>query len=134
MIGPPDQPEGGESEGASQVKELSSEIKERLPETKLDLTPNSKEEKQEIRFARKININEADIDKLQEIPNVGINTAQAIIQFREEDGKFYRIEDLNQIDGIGKKTVEELQPHITVGKEYKEKAPAEEETGKIDIN
>ena len=134
MIGTPEQPGEGE-EGTSQVYELSTDIRDRLPNTELDLQPTTEDERAEIRYSRKININEADIDELQEIPRVGVNTAERIVQFREEGGVFYSLNDLTQIERIGERTVENMSPYITVGREYEEKAPAAEEAGaKIDIN
>ena len=48
-----------------------------------------------------ININNADVNELQNLPGVGESTAQAIIRYREENGKFKRVEDLKQVSGIG---------------------------------
>ena len=62
----------------------------------------------------KININRADSDKLQEIPGVGPATAQKIIEYREENGKFKSIEDIKNVSGIGSKTFESLKEYITV--------------------
>lgn len=62
----------------------------------------------------KININTADSGRLQDIPGVGPVTADKIIQYREENGRFASIEDIKNVSGIGDKTFEKLKDHITV--------------------
>ena len=105
-----------------------------LPRTLLNLTKASKAERQEIKFARKVNINQADKDELKKIPGVGEATAQRIVNFRREGNQFFRVEDLTQIKLIGNKTVQTLKPHITVGKEYEQRQSAQPKSQSIDIN
>ena len=62
----------------------------------------------------KININNADASKLQEIPGVGPVTSQSIIDYRESIGRFKSIEEIKNVSGIGEKTFEKLKEHITV--------------------
>ncbi len=65
--------------------------------------------------AEKININTAGSAELQELPRVGPKVAQRILDYREKNGKFSRIEDLMKVRGIGEKTFENLKDLITVG-------------------
>lgn len=62
----------------------------------------------------KININTADSIKLQEIPGVGPSTAQKIIDYRQNYGKFKSKEDIVNVSGIGEKTYENIKDYITV--------------------
>jgi len=62
----------------------------------------------------KININVADITKLQEIPGIGPVTAQKIIEYRENNGKFKTIDEIKKVNGIGEKTYENIKDYITV--------------------
>ncbi|MDO5491905.1 MAG: helix-hairpin-helix domain-containing protein [Bacillota bacterium] len=62
----------------------------------------------------KININTADITQLQTITGVGPVTAQKIIDYRTENGRFSSIEDLKNISGIGEKTFEKMKGDVTV--------------------
>ncbi|MEG0923648.1 MAG: helix-hairpin-helix domain-containing protein [Anaerovoracaceae bacterium] len=62
----------------------------------------------------KININNGDMDQLQEIPGVGPSTAQKIIDYRTENGRFTSKEDLKNISGIGDKTYEKLEDKIKI--------------------
>ena len=62
----------------------------------------------------KININTADSLKLQEIPGVGPTTAQKIIDYRQNYGKFKSKEDIVNVSGIGEKTYENIKDYIIV--------------------
>jgi competence protein ComEA len=61
-----------------------------------------------------ININTADSASLQAIPGVGPATADKIIGYRNENGKFKKIEDIKNVSGIGDKTFEKMKKKITV--------------------
>ena len=52
---------------------------------------------------RKININTADNDELQQIPGIGPVTAADIIAYRDANGPFTDPSQLLYIDGIGQK-------------------------------
>ena len=58
-------------------------------------------------FAEKVNINTASAEQIASaMSGVGESKAQAIVEYREQHGKFKSIEDLEYVDGIGEKTVE----------------------------
>lgn len=60
------------------------------------------------------NINTATINQLESLPYIGPVTAQRIIDFRQSRGPFKNIEALDQVKGIGPKTLEKLRPLITI--------------------
>jgi len=62
----------------------------------------------------KININTADAVKLQELDGVGPATAEKIIDYREQNGRFSSIEDIKNVSGIGEKTFEKMKGDIKV--------------------
>ncbi len=62
----------------------------------------------------KININTASPSELQQIPGIGSVKAKEIFRFREENGSFQKVEDLQEISGIGEKTVEKLKNFVTI--------------------
>lgn len=64
---------------------------------------------------RKINLNQATLEDLKELPGIGTSTAKRILEFREKNGPFERIEDLMNVRGIGEKKFLKLKDRITVG-------------------
>jgi competence protein ComEA len=58
-------------------------------------------------------INTATLDELMTLPNIGESTAQAIIAFREANGGIRNAEELDSVEGIGEKTLEELLPFVS---------------------
>ena len=62
----------------------------------------------------KININTADKQGLEEITGVGPTIAQRIIDYRQTNGPFQKIEDLKNVKGIGDKTFEKMKDEITI--------------------
>lgn len=62
----------------------------------------------------KININTADEDELQRLPGVGASTAEKIIKYREENGSFRKIEDIQNVKGIGEAKYNDLKEQIEV--------------------
>ena len=61
-----------------------------------------------------VNINLASMNELQLLPGVGPSTAQKIVDYRQQNGKFQRIEDIMNISGIGEKTFENLKDFIEI--------------------
>jgi competence protein ComEA len=61
-----------------------------------------------------ININTADSRELQKLSGVGPSTAQKILDYREQNGRFERIEDIKKVSGIGDKTFEKLKDKLAV--------------------
>ena len=61
-----------------------------------------------------ININLASKSELVSLPKIGPVTAERIIRYREEYGKFSTVNDLINVKGIGEKTMEKITSLITV--------------------
>lgn len=61
-----------------------------------------------------ININTASIQELDALPGVGEATANKIVNYREEKGKFNSIEEIKNVNGIGDKKYEELKTLISI--------------------
>ena len=62
----------------------------------------------------KVNLNTADQARLEQLPGVGPATAQTILTWRAKHGSFTRIEELQEVDGIGPKTYAKLAPLVEV--------------------
>ena len=62
----------------------------------------------------KININTANISELKQITGIGESTANKIVDYRENVGKFKKIEDIKEVKGIGDAKYESLKNKITI--------------------
>lgn len=62
----------------------------------------------------KVNINTANLDKLQTLPGIGEAMAKRIIEYREENGKFQSIEDIKNVSGIGDSKFEKIKEYIVI--------------------
>lgn len=62
--------------------------------------------------AQTLNLNQASEVELQELPGVGPVTAREIVQWREQNGPFSTVDALDDIPGIGAKTLEKLRPFL----------------------
>lgn len=62
----------------------------------------------------KININKATVEELSTLKYIGAEYAQKIVEYREKNGPFKKIEDILMVDGIGPKTLEANKDKITL--------------------
>ena len=60
-------------------------------------------------------INKAGKDALTTLPGIGDLLAQRIIDYREIHGDFTAVEDLLNVEGIGRKRLEQIQDWIVIG-------------------
>jgi len=70
--------------------------------------------KSPISIQRKINLNTATKQDLMMLPKIGSVTADRIIGYRAQVGKFSKIEELKNVKGIGDKTFERIKGEITL--------------------
>lgn len=61
-----------------------------------------------------VSLNAATLEDLDTLPGVGPVTAQAILDWRTQNGGFTSVDELLDVDGIGPKTFEKLKPMVTL--------------------
>ena len=61
-----------------------------------------------------ININSASIEQLETMKGIGARKAQAIVEYRLQNGNFASIEDLIKVKGIGSKFVAKNRAWLSV--------------------
>ncbi|MFP4687900.1 MAG: ComEA family DNA-binding protein [bacterium] len=93
-----------------------------LPETDFSLKELTRSELEKVRHRLKIDINTASAENLERISGVGPTTANAIIQYREQHGKFNNIDELTNVSGIGPATIETMRNQVKVGGETPRRA------------
>ncbi|AGB41823.1 competence protein ComEA-like protein with helix-hairpin-helix repeat region [Halobacteroides halobius DSM 5150] len=63
--------------------------------------------------SNKININLADKTNLKKLKGIGPVTAQEIITYRQQHGRFNNIEELKKVSGIGNRTLAQIRSRVT---------------------
>lgn len=81
----------------------------RMGEVDLPVQPLS----QRLSSGLKVNINTADATALESLPGIGPTLAQRILDYRQAQGPFARIEDIQEVSGIGPATFAKIQDLIT---------------------
>ena len=61
-----------------------------------------------------ININQADAKALTTLKGIGKDRALKIIEYREKNGPFEKVEDIMKVKGIGKKIFEQNKNVLSV--------------------
>ena len=62
----------------------------------------------------KVNINTASKEELDTLPGIGPSTAEKIINYRKENGKFKSIEAIKDVSGIGDSKYENIKDMIEI--------------------
>jgi competence protein ComEA len=90
----------------------AARVSERTPQ--VVYSASLEEVEDEAQGSLKVNINTADVDELDELPEVGPATAETIIEYRRTNGMFRSVGELEEIPGIGPETIKEIEPFATV--------------------
>jgi len=76
----------------------------------------------------KVDVNSADIALLDTLPGIGPAKAQAIVDFRAQNGPFSSPEALVQVPGIGPATLANIRMLVVCGADDASPAPTESST------
>jgi competence ComEA-like helix-hairpin-helix protein len=71
-----------------------------------------------------LDLNAASEGDLDALPGIGPSKARAIIDWRDRNGKFTSVDQLDEVKGIGPAMLEKIRPHVTVGGSAPATAPA----------
>lgn len=91
---------------AGQVDSEYTEIQQRADQSAIS--------KSKVTLQHKINLNTATKQDLMLLPKIGPVTAENILAYRTQVGKFSNIEELLKIKGIGNKTFERIKGDVTL--------------------
>jgi len=61
-----------------------------------------------------INLNTATVAQLESLPGIGARIAERIVEYRQKNGSFKKVEELMNVQGVGEKSFLKLKPLITV--------------------
>ncbi len=63
---------------------------------------------------RQVNLNSATQYELEKLPSIGPILAKRIVEYRKQNGGFKKIEEIQKVQGIGKKIFEAIKNQIAV--------------------
>lgn len=62
----------------------------------------------------KIDLNKAELEELMLLPSIGEKKARLILEYRKQHGGFKNLDELLNIEGIGKQTLEKLKANLVL--------------------
>lgn len=105
---------GGMTEGAAETYLNQAEL---LKDGQKIYVPAEEEAAEEISTSGengKVNLNTASVEELMTLNGIGESKARAIVQYREEQGRFENIEDIMKIEGIKEGVFRKIADKISV--------------------
>lgn len=88
---------------------------ERSPSPAVKATPVHSKLDRHPRAGAKIDLNQASVEELRQLPGLGEVLARRVVDRRQAHGPYRRVEELLEVKGIGPKKFQQLQPLIAVG-------------------
>jgi competence ComEA-like helix-hairpin-helix protein len=106
--------------GISPPKDHEEQIFSPAPRTSYSLTPYNLPQQIENNFRAApffflpIPINQTDRNTLTTVPGIGEKLAEKIISYRNKHGNYNTLEELQKVDGIGKKKLKTLKKWVSL--------------------
>lgn len=97
--------------GENVLKEESKNSKNNTNKDKNKTTSTSKNKKG---VSGKVNINEANQTELETLEGIGPSLAERIIEYRKDNGKFEKIEEIQNVKGIGNSKYSNIKDKICI--------------------
>ncbi|MFM8551360.1 MAG: ComEA family DNA-binding protein [Nitrospiraceae bacterium] len=123
----PDDPEPEESEGGTVAQPLPRPAPASPSPASTGTVPTGgagQQDNGQAKIRAKLDVNRATAADLEQLPGIGPVLAQRIVEWRRQHGSFARVDDLNDVKGIGEKKLRELRPWVTVGQPKPPRASA----------
>jgi competence protein ComEA len=64
---------------------------------------------------RPIDLNAAGKDELMQLPAVSESSAQRVVEYRAQKGRFENVEELTAVEGFSDRAIEQMRDQVTVG-------------------
>src|SRR4030095_6767203 len=78
-----------------------------------------------------VHLNTETVAQLETLPVIGKATADRILEYRQKNGSFKKVEDLMNVRGVGEKSFLKLKPLITVSPTKGESAGQDRRAGVV---
>lgn len=62
-----------------------------------------------------LNINTATAEELESLPGIGHALSHKIVEYRMNNGIFYSLDELLNVPGLNRNTLNQIKPYITTG-------------------
>ena len=69
-----------------------------------------------------VNVNTATAEQFEGLPGIGAKMAARIVEYRQKNGSFKKVEELMNVKGIGEQAFLKLKPYLTLGAPKAERA------------
>lgn len=96
------------------IKEIENVVEEKCIQKDENSLINDACINTENKISKKISINSSTLEELMTLPGIGESKAKDIIEYRDKNGPFEKIEDLMKVNGIGENTIAQIKEDITL--------------------